>query len=127
MAMQQGDSLLYQQVSPGGPLAPYIVCFWLLKAPAHLLPERERRPADGYIDVVFQFTGAYKQSPADGHRETPALRRSAVLGQRSQGYVIEPAGDTHCLAIRFQPGGLAAFTPLPVHELTDQAVDLNCI
>jgi len=125
--MQQGDSLLYQQVSPGGPLAPYIVCFWLLKAPAHLLPERERRPADGYIDVVFQFTGAYKQSPADGHRETPALRRSAVLGQRSQGYVIEPAGDTHCLAIRFQPGGLAAFTPLPVHELTDQAVDLNCI
>ena len=125
--MQQDDALLYRQLSPGGLLAPYVVCFWLLKAPAHLLPEQERRPVDGYIDVVFQFTGAYKQSPADGQRETPALRGSAVLGQRSQGYVIEPIGDTYCLAIRFRPGGLAAFTPLPLHELTDQAVDLDRI
>jgi AraC-like DNA-binding protein len=29
------------------------------------------------------------------------------------------------VAIRFRPGGLAAFTPLPLHELVDQAVDLD--
>ncbi|HEV2458549.1 MAG TPA: DUF6597 domain-containing transcriptional factor, partial [Ktedonobacterales bacterium] len=55
------------------------------------------------------------------------LRGSTVLRQRSRGYVVEPAGATHSVAIRFRPGGLAAFTPLSMHELTDRAVDLDRI
>jgi AraC-like DNA-binding protein len=123
--MQRGEDLLYQQVPPGGRLAPYVECFWLLKAPADRLPKRERRLADGCVDVVFHFAGAYRHAPPDGLASTPALRRSAVLGQRTRGYVIEPGGDTSCVAIRFRPGGLAAFTPLPLHELTDRAVELD--
>jgi AraC-like DNA-binding protein len=125
--MKQGDALLYQQALPGKLLAPYVDRFWLLKGPAHLLPERERRTADAGADLVFTFAGAYKHAPADGQAETPTLRGSAVLGQRSRGYVVEPAGATHSVAIRFRPGGLAAFTSLPMHELTDQAVDLDSI
>ena len=76
---------------------------------------------------MFTFEGAYKHSPADGQAEPPTLRGSTVLGQRSRGYVVEPAGATHSVAIRFRPGGLAAFTPLSMHELTDRAVDLDRI
>jgi AraC-like DNA-binding protein len=125
--MKQDNAFLYQQVSPDGLLAAYVDCFWTLKAPAHLLPERERRPADGRLEVVFHFEGAYKHAPVDRQRETPMLHRSALLGQRSQGYVIEPAGETHYVMIRFRPEGLAPFIPFPVHELTDQAVDLDLI
>jgi AraC-like DNA-binding protein len=125
--MRQSDGLLYQQASPGRLLAPYVARFWLLKGPAHLLPERERRTAEAGVDLVFTFAGAYKHTPADGRAATPTLRGSAVLGPRSRGYVVEPAGATHSVAIRFQPGGLAAFTPLSMHELRDQAVDLDRI
>jgi len=125
--MRQDNTFLYQQVFPGGLLAAYVDCFWMLKAPAHLLPKQELRPADGRVEVVFQFEGTYKQSPADGQRETPVLRRSVFLGQRSQGYVIEPGGDTYCVTIRFRPAGLAAFIPFPLHELADRAVDLDLI
>ena len=125
--MKQDDAFLYQQVSPGGLLAAYVDCFWMLKAPAHLLPERERRPVDGRVEALFHFNGAYKHFLADGHRGTPVLHRSVLLGQRSQGYVVEPAGDAHYVMVRFRPGGLAPFLPPPVHELTDQAVDLDLI
>ena len=69
--MKQNDAFLYQQVSPGGLLAAYVDCFCLLKAPVHLLPERERRPADGRVEVVFHFVGAYKHAPAreEGRRK----------------------------------------------------------
>ena len=55
--MKQDNAFLNQQVSPDGLLAAYVDCFWTLKAPAHLLPERERRPADGRLEVVFHFEG----------------------------------------------------------------------
>jgi AraC-like DNA-binding protein len=123
--MEKSDALLHRQVSPGELLADYVDWFWMLQAPAHLLPERERRPADGRVEVVFHFAGAYTHAPADGHREIPLLQKSALLGPRSRGYVVEPVGQISSVMIRFRPGGLAPFLPLPLDELVDQAVELD--
>jgi hypothetical protein len=105
--MEKSDALLHRQVSPGGLLADYIDWFWMLQAPAHLLPERERQPADGRVEVVFHFAGAYIHAPADGLREIPLLQRSALLGPRSQGYVVEPVGDISSVRKRAEDGIVA--------------------
>jgi AraC-like DNA-binding protein len=123
--MEKSDALLHRQVSPGGLLADYVDWFWMLQAPAHLLPERERRPADGRVEVVFHFAGAYTHAPSDGHREIPLLQKSTLLGPRSRGYLVEPVGNISSVMIRFRPGGLAPFLPIPLDELVDQAVELD--
>ena len=123
--MEKSDVLLHRQVSPGGFLADYVDCFWMLQAPAHLLPEQERQPADGHVEVVFHFAGAYTHAPVDERREIPAIQKSALLGPRSRGYVIEPVGNISSVMIRFRPGGLSPFLPFPLDELVDQAVELD--
>jgi len=125
--MEKSDAVLHRQVCPGGLLAAYVDWFWMLQAPAHLLPEREQRPADGRVEVVFTFAGAYTHAPADGHREIPLMRKSALLGPRSRGYVVESVGTISSVMIRFRPGGLAPFLPFPVDEFVDQAVELDLI
>ncbi|HEX6480229.1 MAG TPA: helix-turn-helix domain-containing protein [Ktedonobacteraceae bacterium] len=123
--MAKSNALIHRQVSPGGLLADYVDWFWMLKAPAHLLSERERRPADGRVEVVFTLAGAYIHAPADGHREIPPMQKSALLGPRSRGYVVESLGNISSVMIRFRPGGLAPFLPFPLDEFVDQAVELD--
>jgi AraC-like DNA-binding protein len=123
--MEKSDTLLHRQVSPGGLLADYVDWFWMLQAPAHLLPEREQRPADGRVEVVFTFSGAYIHAPAGGQREIPLMQKSALLGPRSRGYVVESVGNIFSVMIRFRPGGLAPFLPCPLDELVDQTVELD--
>lgn len=123
--MEKSDEVLHRQVSPEGFLADYVDWFWMLQAPAHLLPVRERRPADGRVEVVFHFAGSYTHAPADEQRKSPPLQKSALLGPRSQGYVVETMGNISSVMIRFRPGGLAPFLPVPLDELVDQAVELD--
>ncbi len=125
--MAQEQTFLYQQVSPGGLLAPYVDCFWVLQAPAHISQEPERLPADGQVDVMFHLAAPLKRYRADGQGEPHVQRRSAILGGRSQGYVDEQLGAAHYVAIRFRPGGLAPFIPFPLTDLVDQTVDLDLI
>jgi hypothetical protein len=123
--MEKNEAVLHRQVSPAGFLADYVDWFWMLRAPAHLLPGLERRPADGRVEVVFNFAGAYKHAPAERHGEAPLRQGSALLGPRSQGYVVESVGEISSVMIRFRPGGLAPFLPVPLDELVDQAVELD--
>jgi AraC-like DNA-binding protein len=123
--MEKNDAVLHQQISPDEFLADYVDWFWMLQAPSHLLPERERRPADGRVEVVFHFAGAFTHTPADEHREIPLLQKSVLLGPRTQGYVVEPVGNISSVMIRFRPGGLSPFLPVPLDELVDQAVELD--
>ena len=125
--MEKSEALLHRQVSSGGLLADYVDWFWMLQAPAHLLPTRERRPADGRVEVVFTFAGAYTHAPANWPREIPLMQKSALLGPRSRGYVVESMGTISSVMIRFRPGGLAPFLPFPVDEFVDQAVELDLI
>jgi AraC-like DNA-binding protein len=53
------------------------------------------------------------------------MQKSALLGPRSRGYVVESVGTISSVMIRFRPGGLAPFLPCPVDALVDQTVELD--
>ena len=125
--LRLGNTFLYQHISPSELLAPYVDCFWLLQAPAHLSQGQERLPADGQVEVLFHLAAPSKRWRADGGGEPRVQSRSAIYGGRSQGYVDEQLGDAHYVAIRFRPGGLAPFIPFPLADLADQIVDLELI
>lgn len=127
--MSTTNICIYQQLLPAAALAPYVECFWLLKAPAQPAREEagERLPADGRVEVMFHLAGPSKRYRADGEGEPRIQRTSAVLGGRSRGYVVEQIGASHYVSIRFRPGGMAPFLAYPLTEIADQVVDLDVL
>jgi len=125
--MSEENSCFYQQFFPSDVLAPYVECFWILKAPSHLSTGSERLPADGRVEVMFHLAGPSKRYRADGHGEPHVQRTSALLGGRSRGYVVEQIGASHYVSVRFRPGGVAPFLNVPLAETVDLMVDLDLI
>ena len=117
----------YQQFLPHNALAQYVECFWIMQAPDHLSRASERLPADGRVEVLFNFAGPSKRLRADGSGQPHLQRTSFLMGGRSRGYVVEQIGASHYVAVRFRPGGLFPFTGIPLADVVDQIIDLDLI
>lgn len=116
----------YYEIKPQPPLARFIECFWTLEsdstfpatAPETILP-------DGCVELILNFSAPFRELKQDGNEEQqPAL---FLVGQMTQPVAIVPTGPVQLLGIRFNPGGTAPFFPIPMHELTNQIVELNAI
>lgn len=53
--------MFYQEYRPSAPLAPYVQCYWTLRAPANPFPATERLIPDGRIELIFSFAGPYRR------------------------------------------------------------------
>jgi len=80
---------------------------------------------DARADAVFTFSGAYFRARADRPGEAQRIESARVEAQRRHPVRIRCETQGGLIWVRFQPGGLAAFVPLPLHELTGHAVDLS--
>ena len=84
----------------------------------------ERILPDGCVELILNFGARFSQHDDDKQRLQP---RSFLVGQMTGPILISPTGPVQLLGIRFHPGGTLPFLRLPLHEITDQVVDLGSL
>ena len=115
--------MLYQEFKPQPPLNRFVECFWTLESevpsshPERILP-------DGCVELILNFGARFSQHSGDAAALQP---RNFLVGQMTGPIMISPGGPVQVLGIRFQPGGTVAFLRLPLHEITDQVVELGSL
>jgi AraC-like DNA-binding protein len=113
--------VMYHIFLPAAPLRPYIDNYWMVRA-TEPISLHENVFVDGKADILFNFGCAYQRRYLDKPDSADSLAFSNVDGQRKFPVGIVQEGAVHLLGVRFKAGGLAAFVPLPVHELSNLTV-----
>jgi AraC-like DNA-binding protein len=93
----------YHEYQPHPALAPYVACYWSITSATPLI---NRVLPDGCTDIVVSDT-------------------VEVVGTMRHAIVIQMGAGALGVGIRFKPGGGAAFFRLPLHELTDETLNLQ--
>lgn len=116
---------MYQLFFPAPDLRPFIECYWLARAPeGQSITLRENVFVDGKADILFNFGVAYQRRRLDSSGVEQALPASNLDAQRRYPVAIHQQGAIDLVGVRFRPGGLAAFVPIPAHLLTNETFDL---
>jgi AraC-like DNA-binding protein len=125
--MQPPETLpVFAQLPVSAQLLPYIECYWKIDAP-YAGQVLQRLPADGRIDLIFSLADGSQRRTLDGAIDCTVQSRSYCLGAREKGFLFEQLGASRYIAVRFKPGGLAAFTRTPVHDLSNIFVESDCL
>jgi AraC-like DNA-binding protein len=98
----------YREYPPAPALAPWVVCYWTRAAFGPVgEPLVQRVLPDGCADVIFDLGAA-----------------AYAVGAMTRALVLTENSSPEMLGIRFRPGRAFAFFSMPLHETTDQRVDL---
>lgn len=118
---------MYEHFNPIPELAEYIDCFWSLKASGipGIVP-KSTLPGDGRGLMLLSFSGTTRLTSAGGIVHDLGAGAD-ILGAHEESYVLEHTGDTCLVAVQFLPGGLSAFVPFPVHEITSGTIAFNLL
>ena len=111
----------YCERKPRHPLSRFVECFWALESDVPST-QPERILPDGCVELILNFGAQFSQHDEGELKLQP---RSFLVGQMTGPILISPTGPVHLLGIRFHPGGTLPFLRLPLHEITDQVVDLG--
>lgn len=111
----------YREIIPQPPLNRYVECFWTLEG-ASTLAQPERILPDGCIELILNFGAQFSQHCDDTQKLQP---RNFLVGQMTGPIMITPSGPVQLIGIRFHPGGTLPFVRMPLHEVTDQVVELG--
>jgi AraC-like DNA-binding protein len=115
--------LRYSEFQPQPPLDSFVECFWALETDAVIADQKtERILPDGCVEVILNFGAPFAQH--DDHLVT-VQPRNFIVGQMTSPIFISPTGPVQLIGIRFHPGGTTPFFRLPIHELTNQVVELG--
>jgi AraC-like DNA-binding protein len=111
----------YCERRPQPPLSSFVECFWTLESEVPS-SQPERILPDGCVELILNFGARFSQHDEGQLKLQP---RSFLVGQMTGPILISPTGPVQLLGIRFHPGGTLPFLRLPLHEITDQIVDLG--
>jgi AraC-like DNA-binding protein len=116
----------YREIQPARLLSPFVECFWTLEGepdPAESTPERIL--PDGCVEIILSFADRFAEI---GQSSEEKLQPSHFLvGQMTRPVIIKPTGLVRLIGIRFHPGGTLPFVRVPMHEVTDQIIELGSI
>lgn len=101
----------YAELAPSAALAPWVACYWSIRA-ADALPMRNRVLPDGCADVIVDLT---------------ADSQPIVVGAMRTAAVVPLAGCVDLFGVRFWPGRALPFLDIPLSELTDGRIPLDAI
>lgn len=108
----------YAEHAAGGPLRPFVECFWTREASPEADAMQVRRVhrvlPDGCMDLLVEFR------PVGGGDAMAAM----AVGTMTRALVVDASGSGSFLGVRFRPGKASAFLRLPASELTDLHVSL---
>ena len=110
----------YCEIKPRYPLSRFVECFWTLESDAPAT-NTERILPDGCVELILNFGAEFSQHCEGQQKLQP---RHFLVGQMTGPILISPTGAVQLIGIRFHPGGTLPFLRLPLHEITDQVVDL---
>lgn len=117
---------MYAIYFPAAPLRQFIECWWFIQAdlapPAQL---EEHIFADARADIVINFGSPYFRSISGSDAAPQVMALSNLDAQRRYPVHILQQGQINLVGIRFRPGGLAAFLPMPVGELDGLTLGLR--
>ena len=114
----------YLETRPQPPLDRYVECFWTLESDPHLEPGLPQRILpDGCAELILNFGARFCEHKEDGTLELQPLH--FFVGQMTRPILITPTGAVQLLGIRFHPGGAFPFFRQPMHEVTNQVVQLG--
>lgn len=113
----------YFEYTPSPALAPYVKVYWFLEGrmPVNVIVP-ERIFPDGRMELIIHYGDAFKQCFGSQRQQQPP---GFVYGQLEKYIEIMAAPRTGVMGVRFYPAGLAAFTPLPLATIKQQAVELH--
>lgn len=115
----------YREIPPKAPLNRVVECFWTLEGEAQPgTPKPERILPDGCVELILNFGAEFSQHSDNGPQLQP---RNFLVGQMTGPIVISPTGLVELLGIRFHPGGTLPFLRVPLHEITDQIVEVGSL
>jgi AraC-like DNA-binding protein len=87
-------------------------------APEQILP-------DGCVEIILSFGAPFTEF---GERSESRLQpHHFLVGQMTHPVIISPTGPVRLMGIRFHPGGTFPFFQVPMHETTNQIVELGAI
>jgi len=113
----------YYERRPQPPLSRFVECFWTLESDVPSTQPEQILP-DGCVELILNFGSRFSQH---GDGKLKLQPRSFLVGQMTGPILISPTGPVQLLGIRFHPGGTLPFLRLPLHEITDQVVDLGSL
>jgi len=113
----------YCEIRPRYPLSRFVECFWTLASEAPS-SNPERILPDGCVELILNFGAEFAQHCDERRALQP---RNFLVGQMTGPILISPTGPVQLIGIRFHPGGTAPFLRLPLHEITDQVVELGSL
>jgi AraC-like DNA-binding protein len=111
----------YREFHPQSPLNTVVECLWTLESETPS-PQPEKILPDGCVELILNFGARFLQHVDDTTQLQP---HTFVAGQLTKPLLIAPTGPVQLIGIRFHPGGTTTFFRLPMHELTDQVVELG--
>jgi AraC-like DNA-binding protein len=117
--------LLYLELTPAAPLAPFIRKLWYARVEqaAH---QRERILPNGCVQVILNLARDYVLDCCEGSlelRRPPAL----VVGARSVYEIVDTSDMADLIGIVFSPGGFTPFASDAAHCFSNQSVALDSI
>ena len=108
----------YREWAPHPALSPWVECFWSATDSDARVGARENVLPDGCPEWIFHLDAPYRSVADDGRTEQPP---SFVVGTTTGPFAIEATGPVSTFGVRFRPGGVSVFLPMPASELTDFA------
>ena len=122
----------YRQYHPSAELSGFIECYWILRSAQQELHDCQRLIPGGRVEMIFNFgdpcqwliDGRSSDIPSPQGQLAVGLQ---IMGQRDRIYFVRPTGRTNLLGIRFKPGGIRAFTRVPVSEFLNSMVPADLV
>lgn len=116
----------YDIWAPSPPLRPFIESFWFLHTAVRgQAPLEEIVFTDARADLMLCFGSPYVRRTIGPHAHTQVMRLSHLDAQRHYPVHIMQQGQIDLIGVRFRPGGLAAFLPLPLSEVAGLTLGLS--
>ncbi len=109
----------YREYLPAPALAPYVKCYWVLRAPQTALTV-ERIFPDGCTELIFHRGGRFANVGADGRlSEQP---KSLYYGQLECFIILRRARRVETIGVRFHPAGAAPLLRVAANETSGHSV-----
>lgn len=116
---------MYHLFIPVPPLRPFIECYWIAKSvPSQSDTLYEHVFVDARADILFNFGCAYDRTRLD-KVSSESMGVSNLDTQRTYPVIIQQTGEIHLIGVRFKPGGLSAFLPIPIHQISNLTLDVG--
>lgn len=110
---------------PQPPLSQFIECFWCQQGIAPY--SRDKILPHGTVELMINFGSPHRVLHNDNFAKFALHKDAWLSGFQSEYLVTEAVAETDMVGVRFLPGGAYPFLPLPLVEVTNQVIDLDCI